>query len=71
MLDYFGTDVSMKQNDMKTSIQRKGLRSVIVMIMALALSALAPIDVLSQSSTGDDVSSFARRDSQPREMDLR
>jgi hypothetical protein len=48
-------DVSMKQNAMKTSIQGKVLRSRIVTIMALALIALVPIAVLSQSSTGDAV----------------
>ena len=42
----------MKQNAMKTSIQPKVLRSAIV---ALALIALVPIAVLSQSSTGDAV----------------
>jgi hypothetical protein len=47
-------DVSMKQNAM-TSIRPKVLRSVIVPIMALALIVLAPIAVLSQSSTNDAV----------------
>jgi len=46
-------DVSMKQNAMKTSIRTKVLRSAIVPIMALALIALVPIAVLSQSSTND------------------
>ena len=45
----------MKQNSMKTSIQPNGLQSAIVTIMALALIALVPIAVLSQSSTGDAV----------------
>ena len=45
----------MKQNAMKTSIQPRVLRSAIVTIMALALIALVPIAVLSQSSTGDAV----------------
>jgi len=44
----------MKQNAM-TSIRPKVLRSVIVPIMALALIVLAPIAVLSQSSTNDAV----------------
>jgi hypothetical protein len=46
-------DVSMKQNAMKTSIRPKLLRSAIVPIIALALIALVPIAVLSQSSTTD------------------
>ena len=45
----------MKQNAMKMSIQPKVLRSAIVTIMALALIALVPIAVLSQSSTRDAV----------------
>ena len=45
----------MKQNAMRTSIQPKVLRSAIVTIMALALIALVPIAVLSQSSTRDAV----------------
>lgn len=40
----------MKQNAMR-SIRAKVLRSVIVTIMTLALIALVPIAVLSQSST--------------------
>ena len=40
----------MKQNTVKTSIRPKVLRSGIVPIMALALIALAPIAVLSQST---------------------
>ena len=48
-------DVSMKQNAMKTSIRPRVLRSAIVPIIALALIALAPIAVLSQSSTNDAV----------------
>jgi hypothetical protein len=43
----------MKQNVMKTSIHLKTMRSATVTIMALALIALVPIAVLSQSSTGD------------------
>jgi len=45
----------MKQNSMKMSIRPKVLRSAIVPIMALALIALVPIAVLSQSSTHDAV----------------
>ena len=45
----------MKQNAMKTSIWPKVLRSAIVPIIALALIALVPIAVLSQSSTNDAV----------------
>jgi hypothetical protein len=48
-------DVSMKQNAIKTPLQPKVLRSAIVTIMVLAVIALAPIAVLSQSSTGDAV----------------
>jgi hypothetical protein len=40
---------------MKTSIQPKVLPSSIVTIMALAMIALVPIAVLSQSTTGDAV----------------
>ena len=46
-------DVSMKQNAIQTSIQPKVMRSAIVTIMALALIALVPFAVLSQSRTGD------------------
>ena len=45
----------MKQNASKMSIRFKVLRSAIVPIMALALIALVPIAVLSQSSTHDAV----------------
>ena len=45
----------MKQNAMKTSIRPKVLRRAIVPIIALAVIALAPIAVLSQSSTNDAV----------------
>jgi 4-carboxymuconolactone decarboxylase len=45
----------MKQNGMKTSIQTKVRRSVIVTMMALAVIVLMPIAVLSQSSTNDAV----------------
>jgi len=45
----------MKQNGMKTSIQPKVLRSVVVTIMTFALIALVPIAVLSQSNTNDAV----------------
>ena len=45
----------MKQNDMTPSIRPKVLRSAIVTIMALALIALGPIAILSQSSAGDAV----------------
>ena len=48
-------DVSMKQQDMKTSLQPKVSRSAIVTIMALAVMALVPIAVWSQSSKGDAV----------------
>ena len=44
----------MKQNAMR-SIQPKVLRNVVVTIMALALIALVPIAVLSQSNTNDAV----------------
>jgi hypothetical protein len=47
--------VSMKQNAMKTSIRPKVLRSAIVPIIALAVIALVPIAVLSQSSTNEAV----------------
>jgi len=40
----------MKQNAMKMSIRPKVLRSAIVPIMALALIALVPVAVLSQST---------------------
>jgi uncharacterized protein DUF4440 len=46
-------DVSMKQNAIKTPLQPKVLRSAIVRILTLALIALVPLAVLSQSSTGD------------------
>jgi hypothetical protein len=46
-------DVSMKENGMKTPIQSKVRRSVIVTMMALSLIVLMPIAVLSQSSTND------------------
>ena len=45
----------MKQKAMKTSIQPKVFRSVIVTIMALVVIGLGPIAVLSQSSTNDVV----------------
>ena len=45
----------MKQNAMKMSLRPKVLRGAIVPIMALALIALVPIAVLSQSSTHDAV----------------
>ena len=45
----------MKYNAMKTLIQPKVMRSWIVTIMALALIALVPSAVLSQSSTNDAV----------------
>jgi hypothetical protein len=49
-------DVSMKQNDMTTSIQPQVLRIAIVTIMAGALIVLMPIAILSQSSsTGDAI----------------
>lgn len=47
--------VSMKQNAMKTSIRPKVLRNAIVPIIALAVIALVPIAVLSQSSTNEAV----------------
>ena len=46
-------DVSMKQNAIKTPLQPKVLRSAIVTIMVLAVIALVPIAVLSQSSTNE------------------
>jgi hypothetical protein len=45
----------MKQNGMKTSIQPKVLRSVVVTIMTFALIAFVPVAVLSQSNTNDTV----------------
>ena len=45
----------MKQKDVKASIQPKVSRSAIVTIMALAVMALVPIAVWSQSSKGDAV----------------
>jgi hypothetical protein len=47
-------DASMKDNA-KRSIKPKVLRNVVVTIMTFALIALAPIAVLSQSSTNDAV----------------
>ena len=43
----------MKQNGMKTSIQPKVLRSVVITIMTFALIAFVPVAVLSQSNTND------------------
>ena len=45
----------MKQNGMKTSIQPKVLRSVVITIMTFALIAFVPVAVLSQSNTNDAV----------------
>ena len=61
-------DVSMKQNSMKTSIPSKILRSAIVPIMALALIALVPIAVLSQSSTHDAVKQQSSNSSVEQEL---
>jgi hypothetical protein len=61
-------DVSMKQNSTKTSIQPKVLRSAIVPIMALALIALVPIAVLSQSSTNDAVKQQSSNSSVEQEL---
>ena len=58
----------MKQNPMKTLIQPKVLESAIVMIMAVALIALAPIAVLSQSSTGDAVKQQSTNSSAEQEL---
>ena len=58
----------MKQNAMKTSIQPKGLQGAIVTIMALALIALVPIAVLSQSSTGDAVKQQSSNSSAEQEL---
>jgi hypothetical protein len=61
-------DVSMKQNAMKTSIRPKVLPSAIVLIMALALIALMPIAVLSQSSTNDAVKQQSTNSSVEQEL---
>jgi hypothetical protein len=61
-------DVSMKHNTMKTSIQTKILRSAIVQTLALALIALAPIAVLSQSSTRDAVKQQSSNSSVEQEL---
>ncbi|HSE30022.1 MAG TPA: nuclear transport factor 2 family protein [Pyrinomonadaceae bacterium] len=61
-------DVSMKQNNMTTSIQPRVLRSAIVTIMALALIALVPIVILSQSSTGDAVKQQTSNSSAEQEL---
>ena len=58
----------MKQNAMKTSIRPKVLRSAIVPIVALALIALAPIAVLSQSSTHDAVKQQSSNSSMEQEL---
>ena len=57
----------MKQNAMR-SIQPKVLRSAIVPIIALALIALVPIVVLSQSSTGDTVKQQSSNSSVEQEL---
>ena len=57
----------MKQKAM-TSIRPKVLRSVIVPIMALALTVLAPIAVLSQSSTNDAVKQQRSNSSEEQEL---
>jgi hypothetical protein len=61
-------DVSMKQKDIKTSVQPKVLRRASVTIMALALIALAPLAVLSQSSTGDTVKQQSSNSTAEREL---
>jgi 4-carboxymuconolactone decarboxylase len=58
----------MKQNAMKTAIRPKVLRSAIVPIMALALIALVPISVLSQSSTNDAVKQQSSNSSVEQEL---
>jgi hypothetical protein len=60
-------DASMKQNAMR-SIQPKVLRSVVVTIMTLALIALVPLAVLSQSSTNDPVKQQSRNSSVEQEL---
>src|SRR5688572_2481331 len=61
-------DVSMEQHAMKTSIRPNVLRSAIVPIMALALIALVPIAVLSQSSTNDAVKQQSSNSSVEQEL---
>src|SRR6185369_4412715 len=58
----------MKQNGMKTSVQPKVLRSVVVTIMTFALIALVPIAVLSQSNTNDAVKQQSSNSSVEREL---
>ena len=58
----------MKQNGMKTSIQTKVRRSVIVTMMALAVIVLMPIAVLSQSSTNDAVKQQSSNSSAEQEL---
>src|SRR5687767_3477714 len=60
-------DASMKQNAMR-SFQPKVLRSAIVPIMSLALIALVPIAVLSQSSTNDEVKQQSSNSSVEQEL---
>ena len=58
----------MTHNDIKTSIQSKVSRSAIVTIMALALIALMPIAVLSQSTTSDAVKQQSSNSSAEQEL---
>src|SRR5687767_3154150 len=61
-------EVSMKQNAMKILIRTKVLRRAIVPIMTLALIALVPIAVLSQSSTNDAVKQQSSNSSTEQEL---
>jgi len=58
----------MKQNAMKTSIHPKVFQSAIVTIMSLAVIALVPIAVLSQSNTGDAVKQQSTNSSGEQEL---
>lgn len=58
----------MKQNAVKTLNQPRVLRSAVVTIMALALIALVPFAVLSQSSIGDAVKQQSSNSSAEQEL---
>jgi 4-carboxymuconolactone decarboxylase len=58
----------VKQQNLKTSIPAKVLRSASMTIIAFALVALAPIAVLSQSSTGDTAKQQSSNSSAEREL---
>ena len=58
----------MKQNAVKTSIRPKVLRRAIVPIIALAVIALVPAAVLSQSSTNDAVKQQSSNSSVEQEL---